>query len=83
MKDLIEKAIAKFTGVSQNDVTNKVLKTLTLKQTTEAIQWAIETHHDKVLGKLRESYPDMNSAEDAFYRFGFVAAVDIVNDYLD
>ncbi len=83
MKDLIEKAIAKATGHSQNDVTNKVVKTITLKQATEAIQWAIETNHDVLLGQLREALEDMNHPKDIPHSYGFSLAVDIVNDFLD
>lgn len=83
MKDLIEQAIAKATGVSQNDVTNKVLKTLTLKQATEAIQWAVETNIDNLLGQLREAHADMNHPKDMKHTYGFSLAIDIVNDFLD
>lgn len=83
MKNLIEQAIAKATGVSQNYVANKVLKTLTLKQATEAIQWAIETHHDNVLGQLRKAHADMTHPKDMKHTYGFHLAIDIVNDYLE
>lgn len=81
MKKLIEQAIAKATGRAQADLVNG--GSITLDQAKEAIQWAIETHHDSLLGQLREAHADMNHPKDMKHAYGFHLAIDIVNDFLD
>lgn len=77
-KDLIEKALSKATGLSQNDIKNA--GSVTVKQATEAIQWALDTNVDNILGSLREQLKDMNDPRDQKHTYGFELAVNLVND---
>lgn len=79
-KDLIEKALAKATGLSQNDIKNGKSGSVTIKQATEAMQWALDTNVDNILGALREQLKDMNDPRDQKHTYGFELAVNLVND---
>lgn len=80
-QDLIEKALAKATGLSQNDIKNAKSGSITIKQATEAIQWALDERTDEILGTLREKSQQMWDDENDHYRcYGFDDAVNLVND---
>lgn len=80
MKDLIEKALAKATGLSQNDIKNGRSGSVTIKQASEAIQWALDENTNQILAALREQLADMNDPRDQKHTYGFELAINLVND---
>ena len=84
MKNLIEKAIAKATGQSENRIAELLTfpdkVNIDMKEAKEAIQWAVDERTNDILGALRESLDDMNSPKDLKHTYGFQLAIDIVND---
>lgn len=79
--DLIEKALAKATGLSQNNIKNGKSGSVTIKQASEAIQWALDERTNEILGALREESKQMwDNNYDTYRCHGFDDAVNLVND---
>jgi hypothetical protein len=79
-QDLIEKAIAKATGVSQNDVHAAAYLPITLKEVKDALQWALDEQVNKILGSLIEQLDDMTDPRDMKHTYGFELAINLIND---
>lgn len=73
-ENLVEKALAKATGRSLNDILSGLSGSMTLEQAKEAIQWAIDERTNDILGTLRE----IKVGQEDYY--GVYQAIEIVND---